>query len=67
MKELILETLTKQYEAGIAKHVLNVEIMRNNPQSIPEHTDYVGAIDLEIAQIAEYEDKLAVLNKYFRG
>lgn len=44
---------------------MNVEIMLNNPMAIHDHTDWIGAVEKEIAQIAEYEDKLAVLQKYF--
>jgi hypothetical protein len=44
---------------------MNIDIMLNNPMAIHEHTDFMGAVELELAQIAEYEDKLEVLTKYF--
>ena len=65
MKDQILEALTKQFEAGIQKHKLNIDIMLNNPMAIHEHTDYMGAIELELSHIAEYADKLEAL-KHFR-
>jgi hypothetical protein len=39
--------------------------MLNKPMAIHEHTDFMGAVELELAQIAEYEDKLEALIKYF--
>jgi TusA-related sulfurtransferase len=44
---------------------MNVEVMLNNPIAIHDHTDWMTAMEAEIAQIAEYEDKLEVLNKHF--
>jgi hypothetical protein len=65
MKENIVHTLKTSFEASIAKHKMNIDIMLNNPMAIHEHTDFMGAVELELAQIAEYEDKLEVLTKYF--
>lgn len=65
MKENIINTLKTSFEASIAKHKMNIEIMLNNPMAIHEHTDFMGAIELELANIAEYEDKLEALTKYF--
>lgn len=57
-------TLTKLYESKIEKHLTNVEVMLNNPTAIHEHSDYVGAIELELAKIAEYHDLLEVVQEY---
>jgi len=65
MKKQLIDALRSNFTAGILKHKMNVEIMLNNPMAIHEHTDWIGAVEKEIAQIAEYEDKLAVLQKYF--
>lgn len=65
MKENIVTTLKAHFEAHIQKHKLNIDIMLNNPMAIHEHTDFMGAVELELAQIAEYEDKLEALTKYF--
>ncbi len=45
---------------------MNVEIMLSKPMAIHDHTDFMTAIENEIEQISEYEDKLAVLEKYFK-
>jgi hypothetical protein len=44
---------------------MNVEIMLKNPMAIHDHTDWMDAVEKEMAIIAEYEDKLEVLNKHF--
>lgn len=65
MKENIVNALKSQFEAGIQKHKMNIDIMLNNPMAIHEHTDFTGAVELELGHIAEYEDKLEALTKYF--
>jgi hypothetical protein len=61
MKDDIKHVLQMQFQAGIEKHVMNVRIMMNNPMAIHDHTDYMGAIELELSHIAEYKDKLEAL------
>jgi hypothetical protein len=61
MKDEIISALCKQFEAGIEKHAMNVRIMLNNPMAIHEHTDFMSAVELELAQIAEYKDKLEAM------
>jgi hypothetical protein len=43
-----------------------VEVMLNNPTANHEHSDIMEAIEKEVAQIAEYMDKLEVMEKYFK-
>lgn len=65
MKKQILETSRLHFQAHIQKHKTNIDIMLNNPMAIHDHTDLMTAIETELEHIAEYEDKLAVLVKYF--
>jgi hypothetical protein len=65
MKENIVNALKAHFEAHIIKHKLNIDIMLDKPMAIHDHTDFMGAVELELAQIAEYEDKLEALTKYF--
>ena len=67
MKQQLVETLESYFTSNIAKHKMNVEIMMSNPMAIHDHTDWMTAVEAEIAQIAEYEDKLEALVKYFRA
>jgi hypothetical protein len=61
MKDDIKHVLRKQFQASIEKHAMNVRVMMNNPMAIHEHTDFMGAIELELGHIAEYKDKLEAL------
>lgn len=61
MKAQILKTLEAHFQAHIDKHVMNVEIMLDNPMGIPEHTDFMESVEAELAHIAEYEDKIEAL------
>ncbi len=65
MKENIIETLKKNYEAKILEHKLNIDIMMANPRAIPEHENFVQAIDKELAELADAQDKLEALVEYF--
>lgn len=65
MKEKLVDALEIYFKSNIAKHKMNVEIMLSNPMAIHDHTDWMSAVEAEISQIAEYEDKLEALVKYF--
>jgi hypothetical protein len=65
MRKKLLEAARAHFESQAHKHRMNVEIMLNNPMAIHDHTDWMTAMEAEIAIIAEYEDKLEVLNKHF--
>ena len=62
--ELILAS-EKHFIAHIEKHRMNVEVILNNPTAIHGHVDVMDAIEKELAEIADYQDKLEILNKYF--
>ena len=65
MKDRIVNTLEQHYQAIIAKHKLNIEIMLANPRSIPEHENFIQAIDKELSLLADPDDKLKALKEYF--
>ncbi len=65
MRQQLIEASRQHYIAHIEKHRINVEVMLNNPTAIAEHSDIMDAIEKEVAQIAEYMDKLEVIEKYF--
>jgi hypothetical protein len=65
MRNDLLETSRVHFESHILKHKMNIEVMLNNPIAIPEHTDIMDAIEKELAIMAEYDDKLEMLKKYF--
>ena len=61
----LIEASIKYFEAQIAKHKINIDILMENGVGVAEHPDIMETIEKELAIIAEYEDKLAVLKKYF--
>jgi hypothetical protein len=65
MKNKMLESLHKHAEGNIAKHKMNIEIYLNNSTGIGEHSNIMEAIELELEQIAKYEDQIQILLKYF--
>jgi hypothetical protein len=66
MRKQLIEASKQHYLAHIEKHRINVEVILNNPTAIAEHSDIMDAIEKEVAQIAEYMDKLEVMEKYFK-
>jgi hypothetical protein len=66
MRTEIIGVLKQHFEAHILKHKMNVDVMLANPMAIHDHTDLMDAIEKEMAQIAEYVDKLEVIEKYFK-
>jgi hypothetical protein len=61
MQSKIINALREHFLAHINKHKMNVEIMLDNPMAIHDHTDFMSAIEEELAHIAEYQDKLEAL------
>ncbi len=66
MRKQLIKASKQHYLAHIEKHRINVEVILNNPTAIAEHSDIMDAIEKEVAQIAEYMDKLEVMEKYFK-
>ena len=66
MKTEIVNVLKQHFEAHILKHKMNVDIMLANPMAIHDHTDLLDAIEKEVALMAEYQDKLEVMETYFK-
>ncbi len=65
MREQIIGVLKQQFQAQILKHKMNIEVMLSNPMAIHDHTDLMGAIEKEVAMVAEYKDRLEVMNTLF--
>jgi len=65
MRDLILQAARKQAEGEVAVHKTNVEVYLNNPAGIGEHSDVVEAVIAELNKLAEADDRLEMLNKYW--
>lgn len=66
MREILLEALRKHAEGHVAKHKANVEVYLNSTTGIGEHPDIIEAMEMEIMEIAKYDDVLEMLDKYFK-
>ena len=61
----LIEASIKYFEAQIAKHKINIDILMEIGVGVAEHPDVMETIEKELAIMSEFEDKIAVLNKYF--
>tara|TARA_R100000353_G_scaffold147281_1_gene105875 strand:+ start:594 stop:845 length:252 start_codon:yes stop_codon:yes gene_type:complete len=67
MREMLIGAARTYYMGMINKHIANVEILLTNPVGIGEdsHQDIQAVIEIELGKIADYHDKLEVLQKFF--
>ena len=65
MRDELIKASRIHFKAHIEKHRMNVENLLNNSVGVAAHPDLMDSIEKELAIIAEYDDKLSVLNKYF--
>ena len=65
MRSKLIEALKSHATGHIDKHKANVEILLQKQVGVAEHPDILETIEKELKIIAEYDDQLEVLNKYF--
>ena len=63
----LLKALIQKLLGDIAVAKANIQVYQDHPERIGEHPDLVQAIDSQAETIAEAEDKIQVINKYFRN
>jgi hypothetical protein len=61
----MLEALIKKLEGDIAVAKANIDVYLNQSVGIGEHPDIVEAIDTQVAKIAEADEKIETIRKYF--
>jgi len=66
MRTQLINTAQAYFKSHIDRHRMNVEIMLNNPTAIYDHSNWMAAMETEIAHMAEYQDKLDILETYFK-
>ena len=67
MNDMLFRTLLKRYEAVIEDALYKIQSFNENNIIIPEHIDITGEVDKLLQIIAEAEDKLSVMRKYYGG
>ena len=65
MREDLIRASQLHFKAHIQKHKVNLENLLENSVGVAEHPDIMDSIEKELEIMAEYEDKLEILNKYF--
>ena len=65
MRSDLIKASKLHFQAHIEKHRINVENLLENGVGVAEHPDIMETIEKELEIMAEYDDKLSVLNKYF--
>jgi hypothetical protein len=53
-------------QGHIDKHKMNVEVYLANPAGIGEHPDVFEAMELEILEMAKYQDVLDMISIHFK-
>lgn len=61
----MIEALKQHALGHIEKHKINVEILLQKTVGIAEHPDTLETIEKELKIIADYDDQISMLNKYF--
>ena len=65
MRKMIIENFIKYAEGQIAKRKVNVENIFKNSVGIGEHSDIIESLEMELEQMAKYDEQIIVLKKYF--
>jgi hypothetical protein len=65
MNDMLFRTLLKRYEAVIEDALYKIQSFNENNIIIPEHIDITGEVDKLLLIIAEAEDKLSMMRKYY--
>ena len=65
MRQMLINTARAYYIGMINRRVANVEVLLNQPVGIGEHGDIQEEIEKHLGIIADYHDKIEILEKYF--
>ena len=61
----LLKALEAKLEGEVKVAKANIEVYMSNPVGIGEHPDLVGAVEEQLVKLAEADEKLETLRKYF--
>ena len=65
-RQNMIEAIEDHARGHIKKHAMNIEVYLKNAAGVGEHPDILEAIEKELKLIAEYDDQLEVIKKYFK-
>jgi len=65
MRRTFYNALKSYFNGHIQKHVANIKIHTDASVGVAEHSDHIETLEKEIGLMAEYDEKLDVLERYF--
>lgn len=65
LRQILINAQISHLTGHINKHISNVEVLLTTPVGIGEHQDIQEAVETELGIIADYKDKLEVLQQFF--
>jgi hypothetical protein len=67
MRDILLGSARTYYMGMINRSIANMEVLLTNPVGIgdPPHQDIQAVIEEELGKIADYHDKLEMIQKFF--
>ena len=67
MRDMLLGSARTYYMGMINRSIANMEVLLTNPVGIgdPPHQDIQAVIEVELGKIADYHDKLEMIQKFF--
>ena len=64
--DALINAAKKQAEGEVAVHLANIEVYKTMPAGIGEHSDVTEAVIAELDKLAAADDRLEMLDKYFK-
>ena len=65
LKQQMIEAARKHAEAEVLLHKTNINVYMEKVVGIGEHSDITEAVIAELNKLAEADDRLEMINKYF--
>ncbi len=65
-RNIIAEAMASYLLGKVQYHKANVRLYLEHPAGIGEHPDIMGAIEEELAKVAEFDEKLKLLEEICR-
>lgn len=65
MRETLIKAVVSHAQGHINKHLANIEVYLTNPAGVGEHPDIMEAIEMELEQVAKYDDQIEMIKKYY--
>lgn len=66
MKDKLVHATKSHLTGMFDAHIANVHVYMANPAGIGEHSDVVEAVNAELCKLAEADDRLEMISKYFK-